>query len=336
MIAERISQGYFVDAQLDLERMAAHGVTVDEAMPTVQFAIGGDNVVGIRQADKTVVPLAIQYSPEYIDTLAKVRNTPVVTADGRSVPLGDIADVAVREAPEMIRNDNGELAGYIYVYLRDIDRARSTSSARASTCARNLTMPPGYSLEWTGLYQYARGRAIHAAHRRADHAGHHVRPAADGVQVGRRQLAHHAVGAVRAGRRRPAAVAAGLLDDDGRDHRLRVAVRRRDPDRHHHDRVHSRGAGATGPPEQSYMDAVVEGSVARLRPKLMTVATTVLGLLPIMFVERLGHGHHEADRHADVRRHDQLDDLRAVPDPLPVRDRRGHPPALAGALRGPA
>ena len=43
-------------------------------MPTVRFAIGGDNVVGIRQADKTVVPLAIQYSPEYIDTLEKVRN----------------------------------------------------------------------------------------------------------------------------------------------------------------------------------------------------------------------------------------------------------------------
>ena len=46
VIAERISQGYFVDAQLDLERMAEHGVTVDEALPTVRFAIGGDNVVG--------------------------------------------------------------------------------------------------------------------------------------------------------------------------------------------------------------------------------------------------------------------------------------------------
>ena len=69
------------------------------------------------------MPLAIQYSPEYIDTLDKVRNTPVVTEDGRSVPLGEIADVAVREAPEMIRNDNGELAGYIYVYLRRHHRA---------------------------------------------------------------------------------------------------------------------------------------------------------------------------------------------------------------------
>ena len=80
MIAERISQGYFVDAQLDLERMARARRDGRRGVPTVRFAIGGDNVVGIRQADKTIVPLAMQYSPEYIDTLAKVRNTPVVTA----------------------------------------------------------------------------------------------------------------------------------------------------------------------------------------------------------------------------------------------------------------
>ena len=55
--------------------MAEHGVTVDEAMPTVRYAIGGDNIVGVRQADDTVVPLSVQYSPEYIDTLEKVRNT---------------------------------------------------------------------------------------------------------------------------------------------------------------------------------------------------------------------------------------------------------------------
>ena len=77
--------------------MAEHGVTVDEAMSTVRYAIGGDNIVGVKQADDAVVPLSVQYSPEYLDTLDKIRNTPVVTGDGRSVPLGDIADVSVRE-----------------------------------------------------------------------------------------------------------------------------------------------------------------------------------------------------------------------------------------------
>ena len=142
--------------------MAAHGVTVDEAMPTIQFAIGGDNVIGIRQPDKTVVPLAVQYSPEYVDTLAKVRNTPVITADGRSVPLAEIADVAVREAPEMIRNDNGNLAGYIYVYLDGVTAPEYVDRAQEYLRTR-LTLPPGYSMEWTGLVSVRRGGASDAA-----------------------------------------------------------------------------------------------------------------------------------------------------------------------------
>src|SRR6059036_1259144 len=95
VIAERISEGYYVDVRNDLERMAERGVTVDEAMSTVRYAIGGDNIVGVK-TNNTTVPLNLQYSPEYIDTLDKVKRTPVVTADGRSVPLGDIADVSVR------------------------------------------------------------------------------------------------------------------------------------------------------------------------------------------------------------------------------------------------
>ena len=213
-------------------------------MSTVQFAIGGDNVVGIRQPDKTLVPLAMQYSPEYIDTLAKVRNTPVVTAGG---PVG----AARRDR----RRRRARGAGDDPQRQRRAWPATSTSTSEASprpntSIARSeylrgkLTLPPGYSMEWTGLYQYAAGGALDAARGRPDHAGDHVRAADDGVPVARRQLADHAVGAVRAGRRHPAAVVSGLLDDDGGDHRLRVALRRRHPDRHHHDRVHPRGARA--------------------------------------------------------------------------------------------
>ena len=111
--------------------MAEHGVTVDEAMATVRYAIGGDNIVGVKQADNTVIPLSVQYSPEYIDTLDKIKNTPVVTGDGRAVPLGDIADVSVRKMPEMIRNDNGSLAGYIYVDLQNVTGPDYVDGAQA-------------------------------------------------------------------------------------------------------------------------------------------------------------------------------------------------------------
>jgi Cu(I)/Ag(I) efflux system membrane protein CusA/SilA len=286
VIAERISRGYFVDAQLDLERMARHGVTVDEGMSTVRFAIGGDNVVGIRQPDKTVVPLAIQYSPEYIDTLAKVRNTPVVTEAGRSVALGEIADVSIREAPEMIRNDNGDLAGYVYVYLSNIAAPEYVDRARDYLQSR-LTVPPGYSIEWTGLFQYA---ADARAKLRI------VVPITLIIMFLLLMLAFRSVAdswliMLSA----PFALVGGVLLQWWQGYSMTTAVIIgyvslfavaiqtgiimiefiRD--------ALTRRTGA-----QSYMEAVIEGSVARLRPKLMTVATTVLGLLPIMVASGSG------------------------------------------------
>jgi copper/silver efflux system protein len=286
VIAERISRGYFVDAQLDLEQMAEHGVTVDEAMPTVRFAIGGDNIVGIREPDKTVVPLAVQYAPEYIDTLAKVRNTPVVTEGGRSVPLGDIANVAVREAPEMIRNDNGDLAGYIYVYLGDITGPEYVERAREYLSTR-LTLPSGYSMEWTGLYQYAEDArsklrvvvpitlaimfALLLLAFRSVADGSLIMLSAPFALIGgiflQWALGYSMTTAVIIGYVSLFAVAiqTGIIMIEF----IREALARRTS-------------------EQSYMDAVVEGSAMRLRPKLMTVATTVLGLLPIMFATGSG------------------------------------------------
>jgi Cu(I)/Ag(I) efflux system membrane protein CusA/SilA len=286
VIAERISQGYFVDAQLDFERMAQQGVTMDEALPTVRFAIGGDNVIGVRQPDKTVVPLAIQYSPEYIDTLEKVRNTPVITANGDAVPLSAIANVAVREAPEMIRNDNGELAGYIYVYLRDITAPEYVERARAHL-QEHLQLPAGYSIEWTGLYQYAEearatlgivvpitliimfGLLILAFRSVADSSL--IMLSAPFALVGgiflQWQQGFSMTTAVIIGYVSLFAVAiqTGIIMIEF----IREALAHRTAD-------------------QTYMDAVIEGSAARLRPKLMTVATTVFGLLPIMFATGSG------------------------------------------------
>ena len=286
VIAERISQGYFVDAQLDFERMARRGVTMDEALPTVRFAIGGDNVIGVRQADKTVVPLAIQYSAEYIDTLEKVRNTPVITATGDSVALSDIASVEVREGPEMIRNDNGELAGYIYVYLRDTTAPEYVDRAREHLQA-NLQLPPGYSVEWTGLYQYAEdaratlgwvvpitllimfGLLVMAFRSVADSSL--IMLSAPFALVGgvflQWQLGFSMTTAVIIGYVSLFAVAiqTGIIMIEF----IREALAHRTP-------------------EQTYMDAVIEGSAARLRPKLMTVATTIFGLMPIMFATGAG------------------------------------------------
>ena len=130
--------------------------------------IGGDNIVGVKQADNTVVPLSVQYSPEYIDTLDKVKNTPVVTADGRSVPLGDIADVVgaedARDDPQRQRQP-----GRLHLRRpaeRDrprLRRSRAGVSREEPDAADRLLRRVDRALSVRG-----RGARADAAHRAAD------------------------------------------------------------------------------------------------------------------------------------------------------------------------
>ena len=285
VIAERISEGYYVDVQQDLDRMGAQGITVDEAMLTVRYAIGGDNVAGIREAN-TIVPLGLQYSSEYIDTIEKVRNVPVVTGDGRAVPLGSIADVSVRKMPEMVRNDNGELSGYIYIDLENVTAPDYVEQARVFL-AQNVTLPDGYSMEWTGLYQYAE-----AARARLKY----VVPITLVIIMGLLMMAFRSftestlimlsvpfalVGGVflqwMLGYPMTTAVIIGYISLFAvaiQTGIIMVAFIQEAIDRKTEN--------------QTYVDAVVEGSASRLRPKLMTVATTLFSLLPIPFMHGAG------------------------------------------------
>ena len=282
VLAERISEGYYVDVRNDLERMAKYGVTADEAMLTIRYAIGGDNVVSVKQPDGTIIPLDMQYSPEYMDTLEKIRKAPVVTTDGRSVPLSEIADVSVRKMPEMIRNDNGDLAGYIYVdLLPSVTGPDYVDSAR-TFLAKNVTLPTGYSLEWTGLYQYttaARTRqrivvpltlfiifALLVVAFKSVAESFVIMLSVPFAMVGgvflQWILGYSMTTAVIVGYISLFAVAVqtGII--------MIIFIN---------------DALAHKPEGQSFVDAVVDGSAARLRPKLMTVGAIVFSLLPVLF-----------------------------------------------------
>ena len=286
VIAERISRGYYIDVQQDLERMAEYGVTVDEAMLTVRYAIGGENIASVKQPDNSSIPLAVQYSPEYVDTLQKIRTVPVVTGDGRSVPLGQIADVSVRQMPEMLRNDNGDLAGYISVDLEGVTAADYVDAARPFL-ADNLELPTGYSVEWTGTHRYAAEARSQLVF---------IVPLTLIIVFVLLMMAFRSVASsVLIMFSAPFALVGGLLLQRMQGYAmttaviigyislLAVAVQTGII-----MVVFIRQALANRTEGQSYADAVVEGSVARLRPKLMTVATTVLGLTPIMLATGSG------------------------------------------------
>ena len=279
VIAERISSGYFIDVEFDPVRLAAAGIAAADAMPVVQYAIGGDNAIMIRENGASI-PLSVQYSPEYLDTLEKVRNTPVV-AGGTSVTLGEIANVAVKKMPEMIRNDNGSLAGYVYVYLNSNVTPTDYVAGAQKFLADNLKLPASTAIEWTGDYQ-------NSANARAQLAV--IIPITLIVIFGLLVMAFRSmsdsllimlsvpfalVGGVflqyLMGYSMTTAVIIGYIALFAVAIQTGIIMI-----------IFIRQALARKTPSESYMDAVLDGSVLRLRPKLMTVACTVLSLLPVM------------------------------------------------------
>jgi Cu(I)/Ag(I) efflux system membrane protein CusA/SilA len=275
VLAERISEGYYTDVRYDLARLASHGVTADEAMLTVRYGIGGDNVLGIKQPDSTIVPLAVQYSAEYLDTVEKVRNAPVMAGDG-SVALSEVADVAIRKMPEMLRNDNGSLSGYIYVDIQNVTATDYVDRAQ-QYLSKNLVLPVGYSLEWTGLYEYTT-----AASRRL----RIIIPLTLAIIFVLLVMAFHSITeAFLVAMSVPFAMAGGVFLQWALGYAMTTAVIIG------YISVFAvavqtgiimvifiREALANKPDDQSFLDAVVQGSTARLRPKLMTVATIILSL----------------------------------------------------------
>jgi len=280
VIAERIADGYFVDAVYDADRMAAQSVTLAEAEATVRFGLGGENVTSVPRPDQTRVPLSLRYSGEYADTLQKVTTSAVITASGRSVPLNEVATVGVRKMPEMLRDENGQLAGFVYVYLGDVTAPDYVTRAR-DVLDKQLQMPDGYRLEWTGLYRYAeeaRARLLYvvpltlliifgllwvAFGTAADTLV--IMLSVPFALVGgvflQAVLGYPMTTAVTIGYIALFAVAiqTGIV--------MIVFIR---------EALERRSEG------DSYMEAVVLGATARLRPKLMTVAATVLSLFPVM------------------------------------------------------
>ncbi len=291
VLAERIVGGDYVDVQLDLTRLAEHGIQVDEAMLTVRHAVGGEHILDLQQSDGGVVPLSLRYSPEYIDTLEKVANTAIISAAGRVVTLESVADVSVRQSADMIRNDNGERAGYLYINLEGVTASDYVSQAKTHL-ARHLDLPPGYTLEWTGTHRYAEQAQAQLLW---------VIPVTlllmfILLMMAFRSVAQSMVILLAA----PFALVGGVLLQWSLGYAMTTAVIigylavlaiaiqtgilmvlfiREALARNEWRRCST---------ETAYLQAVIEGSVARLRPKLITVSTTVLALLPIVFARGSG------------------------------------------------
>ncbi|MBI4463225.1 MAG: efflux RND transporter permease subunit, partial [Acidobacteria bacterium] len=150
--AERVAQGYFTDIRIDRAKAARYGLTVGDVEEVIQSAIGGMNITQTVEGRERY-PVNVRYERGLRDDLDQLRRVLVPTPGGAQIPLGQVADIQLTLGPSMIRDENGQLASYVYIDMGGRDLGSYVREVQQTVEAR-LQLPPGYTLAWTGQYEY--------------------------------------------------------------------------------------------------------------------------------------------------------------------------------------
>jgi Cu(I)/Ag(I) efflux system membrane protein CusA/SilA len=289
--AERVSQGYYLDFDVNREAIARYGLSVMDVEDTIMAAVGGANVTQTIEARERY-PVNIRYGRELRDDLDSLRRVLVATPAGAQVPLGELVDLRFVDGPGAIKSEAAQLVGYVYVDLAGRDTGGYIADARKAV-AKMVKLPAGYRLEWSGAFE---------GMQRAGQRLMYVIPITlliiavllyfNGKSLGKVLIVLCAVpfslvGAFLLlwilGYHLSVAVWVGIIALAGVDAEtgmvmllyLDVAYARWQRD----GRMKTIG---------DLEGAVMEGAVQRVRPKMMTVFAILLGLLPIMWSSGAG------------------------------------------------
>jgi Cu/Ag efflux pump CusA len=151
VVADPIRGKGYLDVRIDLERASARGLTAATAAEAVEIALGGRvRVVAADQGRRR--PVRIQVARDSRDDPESIRRLPVTMIDGEFISLDDVADVELRDGPAAVKSENGRLRSYVRFNARDRGVAELVADAKAATAGLNL--PPGVHLEWTGQFEH--------------------------------------------------------------------------------------------------------------------------------------------------------------------------------------
>jgi Cu(I)/Ag(I) efflux system membrane protein CusA/SilA len=291
LYAERITGAPYLEIKIDRTAAARYGINVADAQDVIESAIGGKNVTFTIEGRRRF-PVRVRYARDFREDLDALANVLVAGPDGTQIPLRDISRIAVVMGPSMITSENGLLRGTVLMNVRGRDVGGFVEEAKRVVSER-VMMPPGYYIEWSGQYE----NQIRAKQRLQI-----VIPIVLLIIFVLLYMTYHsAKEALHVLLAVPFALTGGifLLKVSGYNFSVAVwvgfialfgtavqtgvvmviyleeAVRRK---------IAANGRLTT----ETLRDAVMEGALLRLRPKVMTVATVVAGLLPIMWSTRTG------------------------------------------------
>ncbi|MGD0784864.1 MAG: CusA/CzcA family heavy metal efflux RND transporter [Sedimentisphaerales bacterium] len=149
--AERVSGGYFVDFTLKRLELARYGLSIQNAQEIIMSAIGGETVTTTIEGTERY-SVNVRYARDFRDDIEKLQRVLVPTMSGAQIPLAQLADINVTLGPSMIRDENGMLAGYVYVDTADSDIGGFVARAK-NAIQQKLQLPAGYSLQWSGQFE---------------------------------------------------------------------------------------------------------------------------------------------------------------------------------------
>ena len=150
--AERTAGGYFLDFGLKREELARYGLSVGQVEDVIISAVGGENITTTVEGRERY-PVNVRYLRDFRSNFDKLNRTVVPTMMGAQIPMAQLADVKLVSGPSMIRDENGRLSGYVYVDVTGRDIGGYVNDAKKAIL-QNVTLPPGYTLVWSGQYEY--------------------------------------------------------------------------------------------------------------------------------------------------------------------------------------
>jgi Cu(I)/Ag(I) efflux system membrane protein CusA/SilA len=151
-LAERLTGGRYIDVDVDRLAAARYGLSVSDVQAIVSTAVGGDNVGEVIQGRERF-PISVRYPREIRDSLEGLRALPFMTDKGAQLLLQDVAHISIQEGPPMIRSENARLSGWIYVDIRGRD-LRSVVTDMQAAVNKEVKLPAGYSVSWSGQFEY--------------------------------------------------------------------------------------------------------------------------------------------------------------------------------------
>ena len=289
--AERVTGGYYLDIEVDRLAAARYGLTVEDVQDVIESAIGGKNIAWTVEGRERY-PINVRYPRELRQDVEALKRVLVSTPNGEHIPLAQLSRISSTTGPPSVRDENGSLASIVFVDVAGQDLSTYVQNAKALV-RKQVNLPAGYSLQWAGQYQY-----LERAQQKLEivvpltlllifvllYLNFHSIPRCVLVLL---SVPFSLVGAIwyldYLGYPLSVAVWVGLIALAGVATETGVimvmfldeACARRQRE----NRLQSMS---------DLRDAIIEGAVLRVRPKLMTASAILLGLLPIMWSQGTG------------------------------------------------